>query len=72
MRFKPGQQVTVLPPYDDDPVIVAMQHYGTVASSTDRDVTVQLGSTLPPGKQVGPFPNERIALGWRDENGRWR
>lgn len=72
MRLRPGQQVTVLPPYDDDPYILNFQHYGTVASSTEGDVTVELEATVPPGERLGPFPNERIALGWRDENGRWR
>jgi hypothetical protein len=72
MRYQPGDEVTILPPYDRDPYIVEFQPHGRVAQAGPHWVTVELPSSWPPGQQVGPFPLERIAPGWRDERGRWR
>ena len=76
--FKVGDLVTVLPPYDDaDPYILNFQHYGRIAAVEHRDIMpsagymVELDSTLPPRRQVGPFPPGRLAKGWRDQKGRW-
>ena len=76
--FKVGDLVTVLPPYDDaDPYILNFQHYGRIAAVEHRDnmpsagYMVELDSTLPPRRQVGPFPPGRLAKGWRDQKGRW-
>jgi hypothetical protein len=76
--FRVGDLVTVLPPYDDaDPYILNFQHYGRIAAVEHRDnmpsasYMVELDSTLPPRRQVGPFPAGRLAKGWRDQKGRW-
>jgi hypothetical protein len=63
--FKRGDLVTVLPPYDGDPVIVSMQHYGRVAAADADGYTVILGAVWPPDRAFGPFPAERLAPGWR-------
>jgi hypothetical protein len=69
-----GDPVTVMPPWDQDPVIIAMQHYARVASVDPDALTcmVSLDATSPPGQTFGPFPLQRLASGWRDETGRWR
>jgi hypothetical protein len=73
--FKVGDLVTVLPPYDRDPYILNFQHYGRIAAVEHNDnasaYMVELDSTLPPRRQVGPFPAGRLAKGWRDQSGRW-
>jgi hypothetical protein len=73
--FKVGDLVTVLPPYDRDPYILNFQHYGRIAAVEQREnmpsYMVELDSTLPPRRQVGPFPSTRLAKGWRDQSGRW-
>ncbi|GIF26853.1 hypothetical protein Ate02nite_95830 [Paractinoplanes tereljensis] len=73
--FKVGDLVTVLPPYDRDPYILNFQHYGRIAAVEQREnmpsYMVELDSTLPPRRQVGPFPSSRLAKGWRDQSGRW-
>ncbi|GAA2658761.1 hypothetical protein Adu01nite_93620 [Paractinoplanes durhamensis] len=67
--------MTVLPPYDRDPYILNFQHYGRIAAVEQREnlssYMVELDSTLPPRRQVGPFPGARLAKGWRDQSGRW-
>ena len=76
--FKVGDLVTVLPPYDADPYILNFQHYGRIAAVEHREnmpsdyyYMVELDATLPPRRQVGPFPAGRLAKGWRDQKGRW-
>ncbi|WP_433365142.1 hypothetical protein ACQPZX_35290 [Actinoplanes sp. CA-142083] len=75
--FKVGDLVTVLPPYDRDPYILNFQHYGRIAAVEHREnmavdhYLVELDSTLPPRRKVGPFPAGRLAKGWRDQKGRW-
>jgi hypothetical protein len=79
-RFDVGEQVTILPPWDNDDYIVRFQHYGRVASRDQDEYMVELDNAAPvrnqapqPGRlQVGPFPAERLARGWRDNRGRWR
>ncbi|HEX2551615.1 MAG TPA: hypothetical protein VHK64_08475 [Nocardioidaceae bacterium] len=72
MPFHLHEQVTILPPYNRDPVIVEMQHYGVVVARTDAGYMVELSATSPPNQRFGPFPPERLARGWKDGNGRWR
>lgn len=69
---KPGEPVTVLPPYDDDSYILNFQRYGRIARRNDAGFLVTLECTVPPDEEFGPFPAERLAKGWRDHNGRWR
>ncbi|WP_433294657.1 hypothetical protein ACQP2F_33690 [Actinoplanes sp. CA-030573] len=75
--YRIGDLVTVLPPYDRDPYILNFQHYGRVAAVEHREnmgsdlYMVELESTLPPRRKVGPFPGNRLAKGWRDQSGRW-
>jgi len=73
--FIVGDLVTVLPPYDRDPYILNFQHYGRIAAVQQHDnmpsYMVELDATLPPRRQVGPFPGDRLAKGWRDQSGRW-
>lgn len=69
---KPGDQVTVMPPWDDDPYILTFQHYGTVVQRVDAGYMVEIEATLPPNQRFGPFPPARLAPGWKDANGRWR
>ncbi|GAA0547882.1 hypothetical protein GCM10010172_32160 [Paractinoplanes ferrugineus] len=73
--YKVGDLVTVLPPYDRDPYILNFQHYGRIAAVQHNDnqssYMVELDSTLPPRRRVGPFPAGRLAKGWRDQSGRW-
>ncbi len=68
-----GDQVTVLPPYDDDPYILRFQRYGLVAAVLDGPAyLVTLRGTMPASMQFGPFPAQRLAPGWRDANDQWR
>lgn len=72
MAFKVGQMVTVLPPYDDDPIILSFQHFGRVAEVVEDGYRVTLGSTWPPEETFGPFPDRRLVHGWRDPaDGDW-
>lgn len=70
MPFHVGEQVTILPPYNYDPVIIEHQHHGLVAARTDDGYMVTLESTFPPFERFGPFPEERLTRGWK-KNGRW-
>lgn len=72
MRFHVGDPVTILPPYDHDPVIIEHQHYGLVASRVDAGYMVEIEATFPPNERFGPFSERRLAMGWKDGNGRWR
>lgn len=70
-----GEPVTILPPWDRDPVLVAMQHYGNVAEARPlrlggHHYMVRLGATAA-GLVFGPFPADRLVPGWRDRYGRW-
>jgi hypothetical protein len=73
--YRVGDLVTVLPPYDNDPYILNFQHYGRIAAVAENQASasymVELDATLPPKRQVGPFPGSRLAKGWRDQSGRW-
>lgn len=69
---KVGEQVTLLPPYDDDPYILAFQRYATVAQRTDAGYMIELDGTHPAQGRYGPFPANRLARGWRDNQGCWR
>jgi len=73
--YRVGDLVTVLPPYDTDPYILNFQHYGRIAEVAENQAStyymVELDATLPPRRQVGPFPGSRLAKGWRDQSGRW-
>ena len=64
-----GDQVTVLPPWDDDPYILTLQHYGTVIAVGDAGCTVSLADVVP--HVYGPFAADRLVKGWRDGRGRW-
>jgi hypothetical protein len=71
-RHHVGEQVTILPPYDQDPILISMQHYGHVAEvRLTGAVMVTLPGAMPPDRQFGPFPERRIASGWRRNDGRW-
>jgi hypothetical protein len=78
MALKVGDQVTILPPYDDDDdILVRMQPYAKIAEvcpleSGGEQYMVQLGSTNPSDLRFGPFSAQRLAAGWRDASGRWR
>jgi hypothetical protein len=73
MTFKVGDEVTILPPYADDDILVEMQHYARVAAVLPAgQYMVRLGSVYPPDQHFGPFSAQRLAAGWRDECGRWR
>lgn len=65
-RFKPGQLVTILPPYGDDPIVVELQPHGRIGDVVDDGYMVVLGSVWPPDRQFGPFPAGRLAPGWRN------
>ena len=67
-----GDEVTVLPPYDNDPYILSFQHYGVVVDSMEGGYVVALEATYPPDQRFGPFPESRLAKGWKDQNGKWR
>jgi hypothetical protein len=70
---KVGDQVTILPPYDQDPVLIAMQHHARVAEVQPTGaVMVTLSATMPADAQFGPFYPSRIVSGWHDQYGRWR
>jgi hypothetical protein len=72
-KHRVGDQVTILPPYDHDPILISMQHHVRVAEvEPDGAVMVTVPSTMPAGEWFGPFDESRIADGWRDQNGRWR
>jgi hypothetical protein len=71
MPFKPGDPVTVLPPCDNDPLILSMQHYAKVAAASEAGYMIELESTRPLGMTYGPFTADRLAKGWRDRSGRW-
>jgi hypothetical protein len=68
--FIVGDPVTVLPPYDSDPILVAMQRHATIAEirpepGPDGSVyMLQLVGTFPPDRKFGPFPETRLAPGW--------
>lgn len=76
--FKVGDAVTVMPPYDDDPLIVSFQRYGQVVKvcgspgNEGAAYYLVLGSTWPKDKMFGPFPANRLCSGWKDEHGHWR
>jgi hypothetical protein len=72
MRFREGEQVTILPPYTDDPVIIEHQHHAVIAARTDGGYMVDGLATWPLNQRFGPFPPHRLVSGWKDENGRWR
>lgn len=72
MRFREGEPVTILPPYTDDPVIIELQHKGRIAQRVDAGYLVEIADTWPPNQRFGPFPERRLAHGWKDGNGRWR
>lgn len=63
--FQRGQLVTVMPPYDDDPLIVRLQPHGRIAEVRDDGYMVVLGAAWPPVQTVGPFRPSRLAPGWR-------
>ena len=69
VKHQVGDEVTILPPYDRDPIIIAMQHYARVAEILPTD---EVMVTLPaaPGR-FGPFEPARIAWGWRNSAGQW-
>lgn len=69
--LKVGDQVTILPPWDDDPILIAMQHYVRVAAVVEGvGYMVDLPAASSP--RFGPFAENRLLAGWRDERGRWR
>lgn len=70
MRYRPGDPVTILPPYEQP--ILEQQHYATVVDELPSGYIVSLECTFPPNKHFGPFPADRLATGWKDGNGRWR
>jgi hypothetical protein len=71
-RLFVGDEVTVLPPYDNLPVILAMQRYVRVAKdAAAAEVVVELDASLPPGKRF-TVPAAQLQRGWKDGNGRWR
>ena len=65
-RYARGDLVTILGPWDDDPYILSFQHYGRVAEVTSGGYYLTLGSTWPPNQRFGPFPEWRLASGWRN------
>lgn len=68
-----GEQVTLLHPRDDEPIILSMQRYSrVVAVLPNGDIFIQLSDTWPPNQRFGPFPPARFVRGWRDDQGRWR
>lgn len=66
--FQIGERVTILPPYDRDPVIVEHQRYGNVARVFDLhpepEYLVTLPDAFPANERFGPFPHRRLAKGW--------
>lgn len=76
--FRRGDAVTVMPPYDDDPLILSFQHYGRivkVCGDPEKEgiaYYVVLGSTWPTDQAFGPFPAARLRSGWRNEDDHWR
>lgn len=69
MPFRVGEQVTLLKPRPDEPYILEMQRYGVVAEERPSGYMIDLPDAVP--HRYGPFPAERLAHGWRDQNGRW-
>lgn len=72
MVFRIGDQVTLIKARPDEPYILEFQRYATVAARQPDGYIIQLSATMPPNERFGPFPESRLAPGWRDENGRWR
>lgn len=70
--FKIGDPVTVLPPWDDLPYILSLQHYVHVAAIRPDGCMVWLDAAFPPHQVFGPLALHRLATGWRDEDGCWR
>lgn len=67
-----GDPVTVLPPYDRDPLIVSMQPHARIAEVLpDADgpgetaYMIALGSAWPPDRRFGPFSSDRLKAGWQ-------
>lgn len=71
MRLHEGDRVTIIP-VDSDPYILNFQKWATVARAVDGGYMVHLGATWPPGEEYGPIPRERLAVGWREDDGRMR
>lgn len=68
---KVGDQVTILPPYDRDPILVSMQPFAKITRVDGPAYMVVLGSTMPADLEFGPFTAARLAAGWRDSEGKW-
>lgn len=71
MRPHEGDHVTV-EARENDPLILTMQRYATVARVVDGGVIVRLEGTWPPDEEFGPIPPDRLLPGWKDNRGRWR
>lgn len=71
--LKVGDEVTILPPFaESDDYRVQMQRHAWVAEVLPGErYMVRLGAVTPPGARFGPFGAQRLAVGWRDANGRW-
>lgn len=74
-KFWVGDEVTVMPPYDDLPIILSMQRHVRVAASEitgDRGTFVQV--RLDSAGQDNTFqmvPVDQVLPGWKDRDGRW-
>ncbi|MEU7902185.1 hypothetical protein [Actinoplanes sp. NPDC049118] len=68
--FKPGDPVTVLPPYDRDPYILTFQRHAKIAAHIDGPTgalyMINLDAAHPPNQEFGPFSEGRLAPGWRN------
>jgi hypothetical protein len=71
-----GDPVTVVPPFDLDPIVVAMQSHAKVAGVLPMPVgpdqavyMIELDGTYPAGQQFGPFSANRLVRGWEARSG---
>lgn len=72
VKHEVGDRVTILPPWDRDPIIVSMQPFARVAEvRLTGGVMVTLSATMPVDERFGPFPESRLASGWRDPRAGW-
>lgn len=74
--FRPGDKVTIQPPYDRLPYILSMRRHVVVAAPTVTGdlagtyVTVELDA-VDESLRLQRVPAAQLARGWRDRGGRW-
>lgn len=68
--FAEGDLVTVLPPFEGDPVVVFLQPHARVTAILpvlgDAMYLLRLDGAHPPDRIFGPFGAARLFPGWGD------